>query len=351
MTWKTVANQHFGGPHIFGGNDIDKISNLFKGIEDVDTVDINTNWPIRDDKFKLRNPANTASYIYSTSAIAADRTITEPVMSFTSDRPVYENATQTLSNKGLSNSPLPNDLHITGVPQDLIGDPTNKRWGTYYPAPTGTTNSTVGKLTGILEGHTAHGNGSPSVLWESFGNGMYIKLATASGTSEVCGLRPPTGGTAGPFRLSNATTITVEIDHLGAINSANHFGVTSFATFPGTEGDPLISNSGILIGYANETEQNAVIRSNNGTASSATQTTEHIVGSGYRRTWRISWGTGGTNVQVDVADPSSTESFRLTTKVPSTSTDLYFHLWMKNLVAAGGASNEMHIYSLSVESN
>ena len=59
MVWKQVVNSDSGDADHFGGNDIDKISQLFSGNTDVDTVDINSNTTFRNEKFKLRNPLNT----------------------------------------------------------------------------------------------------------------------------------------------------------------------------------------------------------------------------------------------------------------------------------------------------
>lgn len=80
MVWKTVNNTDPGTASEFGGDDIDKISNLFSGNLDVDSVDINSSFTIRDNKFSLRNPANTFSYVFQTSALAANRDVTLPLL-------------------------------------------------------------------------------------------------------------------------------------------------------------------------------------------------------------------------------------------------------------------------------
>lgn len=56
----------------------------------------------RDDKIAIRNPANTFSYIISTSAITANRIITLPLLA-ADDEIILANATQTLANKTLTN--------------------------------------------------------------------------------------------------------------------------------------------------------------------------------------------------------------------------------------------------------
>jgi hypothetical protein len=80
MVWKKVNNTDPGDANTFGGDDTDKISDLFSGVLDVDLVDINSSLTVRDNKFKLRNPANTFSYTVQTGAIIADRDLNIPLL-------------------------------------------------------------------------------------------------------------------------------------------------------------------------------------------------------------------------------------------------------------------------------
>ena len=81
MTWKVVTPSFTGDAQHFGGDDgLNKVSNLFNGVLDVDTVDINSGFTIRSSKGKIRNPANTFSYIIVGAAILADRNITLPLL-------------------------------------------------------------------------------------------------------------------------------------------------------------------------------------------------------------------------------------------------------------------------------
>ena len=101
MTWKKVNNADAGTATKFGGNDLDKVSDLFSGT-DVDDVDINADFSVRSSKRKLRNPANTFDYIEAGSAITANRTVTEPLLTGNDTR-AYEAHTQTFTNKTMSN--------------------------------------------------------------------------------------------------------------------------------------------------------------------------------------------------------------------------------------------------------
>lgn len=102
MVWKKVENLDSGTADIFGGNDLDKVSDLFSGV-DVDDIDINADLSIRSGKHKLRNPANTFSYIEIASAITNDRQAIEPLLT-ANDTRVYESFTQSLSNKTVGNT-------------------------------------------------------------------------------------------------------------------------------------------------------------------------------------------------------------------------------------------------------
>ena len=65
---KKVENLDAGTADIFGGNDLDKWSDLASGV-DIDDYDINSDFSVRSGKRKLRNPANTFDYIETASAI------------------------------------------------------------------------------------------------------------------------------------------------------------------------------------------------------------------------------------------------------------------------------------------
>jgi hypothetical protein len=125
MAWKTITPATAGTSAQFGGNDTNKISNLFNAVLDVDTVDINSSFTLRDQKFKLRNPGNTFSYKFTTSAIVADRLITVPLLA-ADDTLVLANFAQTLQNKTIdaaSNS-------LTGIVDTNIGTHTTSKIST-----------------------------------------------------------------------------------------------------------------------------------------------------------------------------------------------------------------------------
>lgn len=80
MVWKTVTPSFTGDTQHFGGVDINKYANLFNGVLDVDSVDINSNFTFRSGKNKIRNPANTFSYIITSSPILGDYNLLLPAI-------------------------------------------------------------------------------------------------------------------------------------------------------------------------------------------------------------------------------------------------------------------------------
>lgn len=99
MTWKKINNSDSGDSTHFGGDDIDKISDLFSNV-DVDDVTINSDWTFRSGKLNLRNPANTFSTNIVGGAVTADRTLNYPAITATDDL-VAKTLAQTLTNKTL----------------------------------------------------------------------------------------------------------------------------------------------------------------------------------------------------------------------------------------------------------
>jgi len=96
---KKVANSDPGDADHWGGDDIDKLDDYFDDTDITPKVaKINTRTYFRSGVAELRNPANTFSYILTGSAIAANRTLTFPLLTG-GDTIVTEAHTQTLTNK------------------------------------------------------------------------------------------------------------------------------------------------------------------------------------------------------------------------------------------------------------
>jgi len=102
MVWKKTGVTG-GSSTQFGAQDMDKISSLFDGTADVDTVDINSNVSYRSGRLRKRGTGSPFYYIENTSAIVADRTITEPLLT-ANDQRTYDNHPTTLIGKSMSGS-------------------------------------------------------------------------------------------------------------------------------------------------------------------------------------------------------------------------------------------------------
>ena len=104
MAWVTITGDVVSTATKFGGTDHgNKIANMFNGVDVSDTVTINSavTWTFENGSFYLRNPADTFSYLFTPSAIVADRTLTLPLLTGT-DTVVVEALAQTLTNKTIN---------------------------------------------------------------------------------------------------------------------------------------------------------------------------------------------------------------------------------------------------------
>lgn len=118
MTLKRVTSPVAGDASHYGGVDINKIADLLDGTDIIATESpaINTNLPFRDQKFRIRNPANTFSYIFAASAITtADRTVTLPLLTG-NDQVTMDAFASTLTNKTINatNNSITDSSQATG---------------------------------------------------------------------------------------------------------------------------------------------------------------------------------------------------------------------------------------------
>jgi len=95
---KKVTNADAGDADHVGGNDWDDLADYLNDVDKTGPVKINTATQYRTGKFKLRDSGNTHNYIFATGDVAADRTVTYPVLTG-NDIPAFEAHTQTLTNK------------------------------------------------------------------------------------------------------------------------------------------------------------------------------------------------------------------------------------------------------------
>jgi hypothetical protein len=98
MVWKTVINPSTGTSAIFGGNDFNRVTNMFNGNTDADGVDMNSVFRLRSGKGKLANPSNTFVYTINTGSITANRNINVPLLTG-DDQVTFDNNSTALTNK------------------------------------------------------------------------------------------------------------------------------------------------------------------------------------------------------------------------------------------------------------
>jgi len=144
MTWVTITGDVVSTSTKFGGTDHgNKIANMFNGVDVSDTVTINSAvvWTFNNGSFKLNNPAGTFEYLFTPSAIIADRTLTLPLLTGT-DTIVVEALAQTLTNKTLTSPTLVTPA--LGTPAS--GTLTNCTFPTLNQNTTGTADNVTGTV-------------------------------------------------------------------------------------------------------------------------------------------------------------------------------------------------------------
>lgn len=82
MTWATITGAGVTTATKFYGDITNKFSNMFNGSDVTDTVSINTavTWTFKGTAFRIRDSDDSHSYIFQGADIAADRTITIPIL-------------------------------------------------------------------------------------------------------------------------------------------------------------------------------------------------------------------------------------------------------------------------------
>jgi hypothetical protein len=204
LTHKKVNNADAGTTTLFGGNDLDKWSDFASGV-DTDDYDINSDFTVRSGKRYLRNPANTFSYQEIASAITANRTVTEPLLT-ANDTRVYQAHTQTLTNKTISGaSNTLSAIPLNSLANVVISSPTLNQVIQYNG--TNWVNATsVGGGTGggsMAAGGSATGSGNASIAVFNIAHGL-------SPQPDLYWALPASDDAWGNHKLSiNATNIVI----------------------------------------------------------------------------------------------------------------------------------------------
>lgn len=364
MTWKKLNNDHFGRKNTFGGKDIDKISSVFDGTEDIDVIDINSSTTVRSGKFKFRNPANTFSYAVTPSAITADRVVTMPKLT-NNQTFLFQNAVQTMTNKTFGSNC---QFDATAAPVSRFAiDTTVMRWGTIFPLNAAQTTTGVAAREGMLSKHTIRNpNGNPTVDrmwpgdWYGYG-GQFIRLENTTSNGEWCGIVSPTTGT-GLCRMSHDGLIRMRWNQEDPNFASFWCGLSSNASAaPLNKFNPLSSTeSGIFIGNAWQSGLWAFEADwHNGNGSSPNKAvivsgSKLALGSQVFNDLQIKWYHDLTGLHATASVSSSAAGSSVYTislhqsSLPAESTDLYFHCHLINSVP--GDSQVLGIGGIWIES-
>lgn len=194
MTWKKVNNASSGDADHFGGNDLDKISDLLSG-SDVDDVDLNADWKFRSGKLSIANPTNSFNYLIKGAAISGNYDLTLPNIS--------------------ANDSL---ISTTTIPSSVLQNTLDNSLGTHYldigeiadPSAPG---ANIGRI--YFDNTDEHikirKSGGTIVDLEDIGapsNSQYITLATDASLSEERVLTQGTGITLADGGAGSTATIS-----------------------------------------------------------------------------------------------------------------------------------------------
>ena len=105
MAWVTISPAGTTTATKFFGDALNKIDNMFNAVNIADTVKINSavTWSFVNTALRIRNPADTFSYIFTPSAITADRILTVPLITG-NESIVTDKFIQTITNKKFDTS-------------------------------------------------------------------------------------------------------------------------------------------------------------------------------------------------------------------------------------------------------
>src|SRR6185436_6926791 len=95
---KKVLNSDPGTADLVGGNDWDDVVDWMSDVDKTGPVKFNTETWIRSGKLKFRDSGNDHNYIHNFSNLAADRTITWPLLT-ANDEPLFKDFGAALTTK------------------------------------------------------------------------------------------------------------------------------------------------------------------------------------------------------------------------------------------------------------
>jgi hypothetical protein len=302
----------------------------------------------RSSRVRIRNPANSFSYLIAGGAITADRTLTLPTVG-SNDIVVTESMAQTLGSKTLTNpiiTSISNGGTVTipsGTTQlmgrDTVDTMTNKtldargtgnslpnvecsplvkRTGKAQPVASGTTPTNIMVYEGTLSQHIGTGAGSNNCTFDTT-EGLIANYATTATGNLNAGIVSPTTGLAGR-RLFGMRAVT-RAKLSASTSSRFYFGFTNAGTLPISDTPLATGDSGIIVGYSGASTNWTIFHNDGGGAAIADNLLTPTAKDALFRTIEINWTPSG-NVNVIFDGVAQTP---ISTRIPATTQNLLFN--------------------------
>ena len=291
------------------------------GNGDIDTF-------FKDNTLRINNPADSFAYRIIAAAIAADRSITLPLLT-ADDTAVTQAFAQTLTNKTIDAR--------SNTKVNVAVNPLVKRWGAAQPSTVATAVGCM-NFTGILGGHVGTAGGSASVTFDTTEGVIANYISAASSGVQVGVVAPNAVGSTCRRLFGCKMSARVKIDstttarmYVGFANAA-----VAISDSPIGSGVP-----GVLVGFT-AAATNFEIYQNDATGTmTTTAITGPIAKNANWHTIEINWAASGN---VDVVFDGTTQT--LSSNIPLTTNDLFF-----NAVAQTSAATArtLSVHSIWIE--
>jgi hypothetical protein len=316
MSFRVLGESDTGDTTHYGGADIAKISKLFNGVSNVASMEIASDFRIRDAKLKLHHGTANKSITIRTNAITTDTELIVPnPATGTSDTMTTSLSTGQLFNKT-----------ITAWDNELSGTaklPSVKKYGAIQAGGVTGGGSGMGLLYGFQDLPAT--GALPTRGQDTFGS--YWRYSTTQTANTPTGIKLPARFIWKDYlpyfrvktRVPTSTT-----------NTRQYVGLSWFTTIPGTDVPLDNTHSGVLVGWRS-TDTNIQVFRNGGTAASpmspsVTNTT--VPKSTAVRHYEISFVSvsGAYQVRVRILDATAanvlyTSTPNFTTNLPATGID------------------------------
>lgn len=235
MTWKKLSANDPGSSTQFGGNDINKISDLLNGTANVDTNTIASDWRFNDTRCK---------FLQGSSVLSLRTSFIDKTLSYQFPRPFDANDDTLVTNR--SDSILENKT-ISAEKNNLQGFvqmPSSTKWGAFHAGP-GTRSGAAGM--GLLAGFVIESSATP-VFQVGATNGINWRLNTGGSANTNAGIHMADGQQFAnrPFHsMIRAKTRVLS----GPANTRQYIGFSTNPNPPASDTPLSTTEAGIFVGW------------------------------------------------------------------------------------------------------